>query len=66
LRHHQTPPTSDRRCCRRHRTGSPLQQIAPQQADFATRLVDAFGHKRFQQLVDDLAAVSEVLDDVQP
>ena len=43
-----------------------VQQIAPQQADFATRLVDAFGHKRFQQLVDDLAAVSEVLDDVQP
>ena len=43
-----------------------MQQIAPRQADFATRLVDAFGHKRFQQLVDDLAAVSEVLDDVQP
>ena len=43
-----------------------VQQIAPQQADFATRLVDALGHQRFQQLVDDLAAVSQVLDDVQP
>ena len=43
-----------------------VQQIAPQQADYATRLVNTFGHKRFQQLVDNLAAISQVLDDIQP
>jgi DNA-binding MarR family transcriptional regulator len=43
-----------------------VQKIAPQQADFSARLVEAFGYERFRQLIDDLAAFSEVLDEVDP
>jgi len=43
-----------------------VRKIAPQQADFSIRLVEAFGNERFRQLIDDLAAFSEVLDEVDP
>jgi DNA-binding MarR family transcriptional regulator len=43
-----------------------VQKIAPQQADFSVRLAEAFGYQRFRQLVDDLAAFSEMLDSVDP
>ena len=49
-----------------HEGVAAVRKIAPQQADFSARLVEAFGYKRFRQLIDDLAAFSEVLDDVDP